>query len=626
MKEYFEKNKLRLSLMALLLILGVARVFTEKKPYPEGDAISYTLMTEAFYNHYTPEVRVSDCESFKQAYSKKNRWENNDKAVNYDSVENFIAQKDLSPLDSRYAFFVDKNGHKYSAYFWFYSLVNLPVRWVCAARPFNPILVFHITNLLLIVITCFVFLSTSKFSVGDAGIFSLLFFYSSNYWYFCWPHPEVFTVCFVALGLWMAAHEKWYTAIFLTAMASLQSQPLVLLVLALCLITLSRKGWTLKHAGKAALSACIVLLPSVFYLFHFGTPDLIAYQGALQLKYISFTRIRGFFFDLNQGMILALPLVLLLYLYFYFRKLYRIKTAETKWDLWLFPVMILIVCTLSAIDNWNHGQAIVNRYVTFVGAIVLLHFFLLVTEFQTTKTIKYRIFGAALFAQVLTVLYHQKFNHYDWSTNKPKPLSNWVLAHFPSFYNPDPVIFNTRYGQGLEMDPAVSPTYFIKSDGEITKFLVHRDYLANLEAYGFSNDQVDSIAPHLHYHNDWAYITVSDKFRPGLSNEELKEMDEDRRVEEEIKVIRETPAWYLFVKKKAQEQGVDEETALRYDAAYTLRIQLPPRPKTIKEKIHDKIEEIKADPTLLHDAKLKAEAEKISVDSALQMQARAMVQ
>ena len=50
---------------------------------------------------------------------------------------------------------------------------------------------------------------------------------------------------------------------------------------------------------------------------------------------------------------------------------------------------------------------------------------------------------------------------------------------------------------------------------------------------------------------------------------------------------------------------------------------LPPRSKTLREKIRDKIEEIKADPLQLHDVKMKAEEEKISMDSALVQEAKA---
>lgn len=621
MKEYFERNRIITGIALLMLVLCVLRIYTEKKPYPDGDAIEYTLMTEAFCNHFTPDVRPADCASFKALYTKKAKWEKNDKAADYDSVAAFIGQKDLKFLDYKNAFFVDREGRKYSLHFWFYSLLNLPVRWICAVRPFNPFVIFHITNFILVFCSCLVFLRTSRFRPLETGAFCLLFFYSTVYWYFCWPHPEVFTVCFVTMGLWMAVHEKWYTGILLVSIAALQNQPLAFLVAALCLIALFRKGITLFHILKTGASACLIFAPALFYYAHFGHMNMVAYLGALSTDYITPTREIGFFFDINQGMILALPLILLLYLFLYVRKLTRIKTAEIKWDMWLLPALIAVAISASTINNWNHGQATVNRYVTYVGAIVMIHFFILVLELKNVL-LRQRILAAAIITQVATVLYHQKLNRFDWATSQPKPLSNWVLTHFPGLYNPDPVIFNSRYADGWGTDPETSPTYFMKKNGEITKFLVHRDYVGNLQQYGFTAAQVDSITPCLDFINDWAYITVSDDFKPDLSPEDLKSIDNEKRIGRQIKTIMASPEWYESVKKKATEQGISEADALRDNASYVLHIPVPARPKTEKQKIMEWIEKIRQDPVMIRETRQKAEQMKIPMDSALYLDAK----
>ena len=463
--------------LVLIVLLSVVRLNKEDRPYPTGDAIEYTLMTEAFYNHLSPEVKTTDYDSFKQAYSKTSKWEENEKAANYDAVGKFLQQQNFKNLDYNYAFFVDKQGRKYSVHFWFYSLLNLPARWFCAIHPFNPIFIFHITNFLLIICSCFVFLKTSKINEYSTSVFCLLFFYSTNYWYFCWPHPEIFTVCFASVGLWLFFHEKWYLGILLISFAALQNQPLAILPVTLSLVVLFKNGLNFKNLIKLFLSSVLILAPPIFYFIHYGTTNLIGFQGALSTDYITTTRVFGFFFDINQGMILALPLILLVYLFLYFRKLYKIKSTVVKWDMWLLPAIITIVCGASTINNWNHGQATVNRYVTYVGALVLLHFFFLVQEVANKKWMQF-ILVCSVVTQMLTVYYHQTLNRYDWSTNEPKPISNWVLSNFPTLYNPDPIIFNSRYAKGLEMDPAESPTRFhyahIKIHKRLGLFECHR--------------------------------------------------------------------------------------------------------------------------------------------------------
>lgn len=618
-------DALKTMFLILIVALAIIRIKSEPKPYATGDAIEYTLMTEAFYNHFSPEVKLSDYASFKQTFLRTNTWEENEKGIHYDAVGVFLQKQDLKNLDYNYAFFVDKQGRKYSAHFWFYSLLNLPARYLCAIIPFNPILIFHITNLILIIVSCFVFLKTSKFSFIETGIFCLLFFYSANYWYFCWPHPEVFTVCFASMGLWLFFHRKRYTGILLIAIAAMQNQPLAILPVILSLVVLFEKGINIKNLVKLFFSSLPVLAPPLFYYIHYGTTNLIGYQGALSTDHITWTRVLGFFFDINQGMILALPLILLVYLVLYFGKLLKIKYADRKWDLLIFPAILIIICGASTIDNWNHGQSVVNRYVTYVGGIVLIHFYFLFSEIKNSR-LKKGFLVLLLLSQILTVAYHQKFEKYDWTTNTPKPISNWVLSHIPKLYNPDPIIFNSRYAGGIEMDVSESPSYFMKENGEITKFLTHKKYMSNLQRFGLSQQQIDSLTPCLNFINDWAYIDVDESLKSKLSSVKLKQMDNAKKIEKQIQTIKNTPDWYETIKKKAIEKGITEETALMEDAAFVLKIDIPHREKTMLEKINEKVNEIKKNPDWLKTITEKAIKQGISLDSVMHEDAKWIVE
>jgi hypothetical protein len=631
LKSYLHLNSFKTICLILIVILGIIRLIKEDQPYASGDGIEYTLMTEAFFNHFSFDVRPGDCESFKQAFIKNRKWEENYKGTHYDEVQKFIERKDLKNLDSKYAFYNDREGKKFSVHFWTYPLLNLPVRWLCHLFPFNPIQVLYFTNFLLIIISCFIFLRTSKFGQVETGTFCFLFFFSTNYWYFCWPHPEVFTVCFTTLGLWMFIHDKKYTGILLTAIAATQNQPLAMLTVTLSVIVLFEKGFNIKNLVKLFFSSVLILMPPVFYYYHFGTMNLIGYQGALKTDYITWTRVFGFFFDINQGMILALPLILLIYLFLYFRKLIKIKNAKSRWDLWLFPCVILVICSASTIDNWNHGQAVVNRYVTYVSAIVLLHFFYMLTELENKNWKRFILFVSIL-TQTGTVFYHQALNQYDWSSFTPKPISKWVLSNFPALYNPDPVIFNSRYGHNGISEPAGSPTYFMKENGEITKFLLHRNYLKNLQNFGYSSQQIDSLIPLLKFDHDWAYVTVTKELTSVLSREELKRIDNEKWIAHQIRIIKGVPSWYEDIKIKAQERGVSEYKMLRENAAYVLHIDMKDlditdeTEKAMEESIAKNIERIKATPSWLKSIEEKAKAQNIPLDSAIYIDAKWLVE
>ncbi len=385
MKNFLRKNTIQLITLLSVCLLLIIKLSLEDKPYPTGDAIEYTIMTEAFYNHFSPDVRVSDFESFKEAYKKKNKWEENDKAQVYDIAEKFISEENHKNLEYNYAFFVDKEGKKYSAHFFIYSFFNLPMRWICSIIEFNPLLICQITNVLLIIITCFFFFKYTKYTPIETALFVVLFFYSTNYWYVTWQHAEIFSVCFVSLGLWLYLSVKNYIGLFLISVAALQNQPIAIFVGVLGLITLVRNPFTFKNILKLGLSSFLVLIPSLFYFYHYGETNLIKYQGALSFDYVTFTRVFGFFFDLNQGVILALPFILFLYLFLIIRKLVFIKAEKNKWELLIPIALIGAVCIAATIDNWNHGQAVVNRYVTYISAFILVHVFYMIMQFEKKR-------------------------------------------------------------------------------------------------------------------------------------------------------------------------------------------------------------------------------------------------
>ena len=616
----------KILVLIIISTLSILRVWKERKTYPSGDAIEYVWMTEAFYNHFSPEIKSTDCESFKNAFSKVNRWNKNEKATQFDKVQNFIETENHHLLNNENNFFIDKEGNKFSCHFWFYSLLNLPVRYICALFPFNPFVVFYITNIILIVISCFIFLKTSPFSNFFTGAFCLLFFFSTNLWYLNWTHPEVFSTCFVAVGLWIFLLKKPYIGILLISIAALQNQPLVILSSTLSLVTILNYGFKFKNIFLIVLSSVPNFIPPLFYYYHFGVTNLINYVGALDIHFVTFTRVFGFFFDLNQGMIIAFPLILLIYLLLYILKIFRKSEWKSKLDLLLLPAMILMICAASTINNWNSGQAVVSRYVCYIGAVLLVHFFFLVMELFSERN-KIILLSASLLIQIPGVIYLQKITCFDLHTCVPKPFSNWVLTHFPSFYNPDPVIFITRYNFGMDRSLAESPAIFKKQDGEITKFMVHRKYINNLERYGITKSQIDSLTPLLHFINDWAYIDAKGNFRPNIYTRKLRAYQIEEKINQQIKGIKSIPEWYAIIKQKAKANDVSEDEVLRKDAIYVLKLNIDFDKESAKEeRIKTIIKQMKSNSDWLKKLNDKAEKLHLPLDSIMYSDAKWIVE
>ncbi len=616
-------NMYKTVVLLLITILAIIRLSKEKPLYPNGDAVEYTITTEALYNHFSPDVNKEDFESFKKAYCKVNKWETNQKSKYYDEVQEYVAQKNHKKLDFDYRFFTSKDGKQFSVHFFFYSLLNIPSKILCNIIGFNPLFIGILTNLILLLITCFLLFKFSVFDEFKTAAFIFLFFYSTNYWYLSWQHPEIATVCFATLGLWLFLSKKYYWGLFLISLASLQNQPIAIVIAGLSLYVIYINGINLKNLIKIGLSILIVFIPSVFYFYHFGETNLIKYQGALSFDYVTVNRIVGFFFDVNQGAILAIPFVLFAYIFLIVRKIVFIKKGVPFLDLIIVFSMIGAICISATIYDWNHGQSVVLRYVTYISGFILVHFFYLVMDLQK-EAIQKIIIYFSIITQIATVYYHATLTKYDWDTNQPKPLSNWFFENYPRLYNPDNVIFISRYFPELMSSPNASPFYYMKEDDNITKLLVHRDYLKNLEHVGLTKEAIDSISYCLKYNNNWAYIDVDYNFIGILSPIKLKQFIAKNKIYSKSKEIKSTPEWYAIIKQQALNENISEETALKKNAAYVLKLDLNfVYDSTLtKEKIlFNKMLEIKSVPAWVKEIEEKAKTKNIPLDSAIYIDA-----
>lgn len=623
--EFLKRYWAELLTILLISISSIHRVTVDLKPCATGDGVEYVLMTEALYNHFSPDIRAGDCESFKQAYIIKNPWDTNDLALQFDLIYDFIKQSPKKYLDEKDGFFVDTRQNVYSYHFFFYSLLNVPARLIATVFSLNPLGAFQITNALLIIFSCLFFFRTSQLDKRLIAAFCFVFYFSATYWYIGWTHPEIFTICFASMGLWLFLHKKQYPGILLIALAALQNQPLAILVATLCVTALFKKGFSVKNILFIGFSSIWILIPALFYYLHFKITNLVTYKGFLDLQAVTWQRVSGFFFDLNQGMILAIPLVLFIYFYLIVKKIARFKRDENKWDLLLFFAIICMILVACTMIHWNHGQAVVNRYVTYLGALLIVHFFFLVVEYSNKK-VMYSILLSAVLSQIASTLYFEKYNNYGKS-DQPKEISNWVLENYPAYYNPDPQIFFYRYIGGIVNYERHSPAYYMKKDGSITKYLVYRYHTYNLIKFGYTKRQIDSIEPHINFINDWGYIDVGKKFRSSFSNRQLADADIVNRIRLQMARIKNSPVWYEMIRQKAKDQGIGEEDALRNDAIFVLRLKLPEDNNwTEEQRVEETIREIRRSPEWLKQIAGKAEAQRIPLDSALRNDAIYMVQ
>lgn len=451
-----------------------------------GDATEYILMTNALLRHGSPDLRVGDAEN-----SEVDERLNNPQGAR----------------DRLLGFVPASNGRWYCWHFFVYPIINIPMRNVVEFYGLPRMQTFPLTHALLTVCVIGQMLyMTKRYPLGLQIIGAGLYVWSSQLWYFTWPHPEVMSCAFVFSSLIFWFHDYRYAAIFLSALASMQNPPLFLLVLFYLLPTVFRKtSNTLLNVFLCGISSFWVIVPPLFYKYHYGVGSLIIDYGYLNNNLISFTRFWGFFFDLNQGMIISMPTALPLFIFLYLASLSNV--TRRSYNLWLVPVLIGMTFFFMPMTNWNHGQAVINRYATWCSMIPLAYLIDLVSRGWN----RYRLIAMAtlvLGPQILVVQYFYGGINWKGDQREHKALAAFVLEHFPRLYNPDPYIFLIRTtGHDWEF-PDVLP-YFGK-DGKVRKLAVKHGSEQQLRDYGWSADEANRVVEESHFINGWTYVHPGD--------------------------------------------------------------------------------------------------------------------
>jgi hypothetical protein len=568
-------SKYRFQIIKSLILVGISllyliRIFNEfKQPYIEGDGIEYVLMTEAFRNHGSPDIKLSDIIKFKKRCNKYDSWEKFNQRADIDKIIQWQTESKRAFLETGYGLYISKNGKLYCQHFFVYSLINLPSYFIF--KKLGPIKCFHITNALLVIIACWSLLFLTPFTLINQILASLIFCFSSCYWYLGWEHTEVFTSSLVAISLVRFLNKKYYSALVLLSIVCMQTQPLTLLFGFLALITLIKKGINLKSVVILGTLGIITIIPSLFYYYNFDTTNLIKDAGFLDTKYITVNRVKGFYTDLSQGVILTIPLILIFYLPLIFVELRKMIRKRITWDYTIFiPFVVLIISiTVSTMGNWNHGMAIINRYATWISIIIMIHCFYLLQNNKREVTII--IFSAFFISQLFTTLYHQQFNKLDWSSAQYTPIAKWLLQNHADFYNPDPTIFAGRTQPAVALAEENSPIIYFY-DHKITKILVNRNRIDELSNLGLSKESIDEIKKQTNYNYDWGYINMNN-FKSSLTGDEIYKKLRKRKLEAIFNKIVNSPEWMKQIETKAKDWGVTIEEACWKDAEYSLKLE-----------------------------------------------------
>ncbi len=507
------KNRFKIILFIAVTTQILFTAIFENTRTPAGDGVEYVLMSEGIVNHGTPDIRIEDVDSYIEQANMYNAWSSNPKYHNINSLRKFLKLDSSSFLDGACGVIIAKSGKTQSIHFSTYSYFVSIFKMIFHPLKLHPVDYFFIANGVMILLVIFAVLFYLPIPNWFSILFSALFYYSAVQWYLVWTHPEVFVACLTVLGLFSFEFKNKFLGVLLCSVAATQYQPLSLLVLILVGFGVFSSNFSIKTIFYFGITSSLVLLPSVFYYYHFSITNLVKELGFLDVEYVGFDRLFSFFFDLNQGMILSAPILLFLYFTLYGKNLYeRFKKVGGGVYFWDFvPVLIVVlVCIVSTMGNWNHGQSVSNRYVVYIGTILICHFgwLILNTKIKNNKL----IYGVLLITQIFSVIHLGGLAPSYWTETYHKRGALFMLDVSPAMYNPDPYIFACRTEGEKSIPKFHEGVVHCNPSGKFRKMMINKKHLKNVAIGGLSYEEVLRLVENRSDQYGWVYIHESDLF------------------------------------------------------------------------------------------------------------------
>lgn len=472
-------------LVFVLIFLGLCL-----SPEGHGDGHEYALQLEAFANHFSPDIQVTDIDTLTTLVNQASRCQFN----GYDtSILKHIARAVMAGVNADfqgiYKSFSDKY---YSCHFWFYALTNLPAKFFLKYTGLNELKAFTLTNALLIIVALGYVLFFSRQSLFTRLFLSTLFLLSGTLYYFKWGTPEIYSATLILIAVIACLDSRYIFSILCAALGSFHPPPIALFIpMVLIKFFYNYRALSIKQIVKLnktyltgmLLVSSITFLPIVFYLINFGRPSLIA-AYVTDTNYITISRFYSFLFDLNQGMIVAIPgvfigaILLIIYrlvMLFYNRQSVSIFNFPDL--LILFSIIIIIPC-LSTL-NFNSGCSVFMRYAYWAQVPLLV--WITMELYTISGKLKYGFATIIFSIQIIVNLFlgvpvFKQFVNDDQCTMKP--YIAFVFDNAPWLYNPEPEIFIERV-LGEEKLP-LGPVTYLNSNGYMCKILVSKADAANL--------------------------------------------------------------------------------------------------------------------------------------------------
>jgi hypothetical protein len=426
--------------LVVVFAIGLIVYAALAKPVRHGDGHEYSLTTQAFINHLSPDIRLEDVNTrMEQVQANRNE------GYIQGQIEPFADIKQLleSRGNDRYGIFRSLSGDYYGYHFWAYPAVVAAVEVL--TRPFglNPLSSFQLTNALIIVAVIAWCLTRKALDPGRRIALAAAFVAGGSIFYLKWENPEVAISACMFVGFVSLVLGNRKMGAFFLALSSVQVIALATILAIVPVHAYLANGRDVRRAVSNLWSEKVLLLiaampavSAVFYFWKFGKISIIG-AGYVDMDFVSLSHFWSFWFDLDQGAFVGVPWLLPLIVVVLFR--WKSYSQELKSNFFVAVLGALLICVpLLAQVSVNSGQSVFLRYALYAVAPLVAWGGIYLLDIVRA--------GTALALMALTAAYATVFS----GANAPedylrrKPWTNWVLRVAPSLYNPEPGVFFAR--------------------------------------------------------------------------------------------------------------------------------------------------------------------------------------
>lgn len=500
--------------LMLALVLAILALLAGARAKLTGDFAEYVQMTVSVASHGSTDVRAEDIATMRTLLPAE-------LGPHLDKLDQYRRDPVNTPMVP--GFYPGLDGKIYAIHFPAYSML--------AAIPFKlfqwtgvPLLkAYQAANLAMLPVLAMALLhlfgsapaGAARLGNGHgsdavlrAGAGVVLFMLCGGWLYWNWMGPEFISAAALLAGLAWYCSGAPLRGGMLAGLAAMQNPSIIITlgflpVLAWCLqpgVSL-RQGVlnTLRPRPMAGLllGGALAATPVLFNLYVFGKPSIIA-TISTAASMMNLGRLHSLYFDLSQGMIVAVPAVAAMLLLWGWRGMAAQERRRRALAL-LLCVVLTVAYAIPAltVHNWNSGAAGVMRY-AYWSAMPFL--FLLLWRLRGAARWPRVVLGGVVALQAAAMVAGASYSAVELS-----PAAAFVLQRMPRLYNPEPEVFAERATRRDDFLPDSMNVYVLRDGKDIWKALYHHANPDPVRKLCGANETLSHIGA-TRRRGDWIYM------------------------------------------------------------------------------------------------------------------------